>query len=379
MLKTKNNTTTISAKVPRIMSDKDLLKFLKVNMKEWRLLRVEYGKSEGYRKDRQVYWKVINGKVKSGSVKDSGKLLIEPMFSVKVFLESKVHEIDTRNEVELLKKQATSYAPKYKLIKRQKPKGGYMYEIMMPDLHLGRLIDSDETGYDASPDLFISRAEKSIDELLDIPYPIEKILFPIGNDFFNVNHIDNKTVHGTSQPEDPRWRRTYTLGKEMIIHKIETMTTIAPVEVLIVPGNHDETKIWYFGDSLRSWFHNNPNVTVDNRAVGKKVYRYGNVLILFSHYESPVKADTLLQSKAPELWAKTRYHEIHLGDKHHKIDTLVKTHELDNGVMVRVFRSLADPSVWEYDKGFDRSLHAAEGLLWHKDTGLKAQFTSKSN
>ena len=379
MLKRNTNTTTISSKVPRIMSDKDLLKFLKVNTKEWRLLKVEYGKSEGYRKDRQVSWKVVDGKVKHGTVKDSGKLLIEPLFSVKVFLESKINEIKANDEVEMLKKQALTYAPKYKLIKRHKPKGGFMYEIMMPDLHLGRLVDADETGYETSPDLFVAKAEKAIDELLDIPYNIDTILFPIGNDFFNVNHIDNKTVHGTSQPEDPRWRRTYTLGKEMIIRKIETMTKIAPVEVIIVPGNHDETKIWYFGDTLYSWFHKNPNVVIDNRAIGKKVYRYGNVLILFSHYESPVKADTLLQSKAPDLWAKTIYHEIHLGDKHHKIDTLIKAHDMENGVVVRVFRSLADPSVWEYEKGFDRSLHAAEGLLWHNETGLKAQFTAQGN
>lgn len=376
----KKNSAEVSAEIPRIMSDDDLLDFLGVDRSEWRIVKVIYGKSEGYRKDRKVSWHVVDGKVVSGDVEDSGDLLIKPLFSVKVYLERKVEEKKAESEVEFIKRQATTYAPKYRKIKYQKSKDGYMYEIAMPDLQLGRMVQEQEAGAASDPDLYVSIAEKAINKLLSYSelYKINKILFPIGNDFFDSNTADNTTAHGTPQRDDPRWQRTYELGKRVIIQAVEQMSQIAPVDVLIVKGNHDEERIFYFGDTLASWFHRNPDVTVDNRPMGRKYYRYGNVLIGFAHgyYERPVSLDGLMAYEVPDLWAKSKYREWHLGDKHHKKDMLLKTNEHENGVVVRILRSLAPPSVWEYDKAFVGSLKAAEAFLWSASDGLTAQFTA---
>jgi hypothetical protein len=372
-----SNTAEVSVSVPRIMSDKDLLDFLGVDMREWEVVKVVYGKSEGYRKDREVRWEVVDGKVKSGYVNDSGALLIKPLFSVKVWLRKKVEEIAARNEVELLKKEAIAYAPKFKKITYPKLKG-FLYEIAMPDLQLGRLVMAEEAGLASDPDLYVRKAESAINELLAVPYPVERILFPIGNDFFDSNTAENMTAHGTPQRDDVRWQRTYKLAKGMIIRAIESMTQIAPVDVKIIKGNHDEERIFYFGDTLESWFHKNPNVTVDKSPIGRKYYPFGKVLIGLAHgyYEKDVKLDSLMAYEQPKLWAESQFREWHLGDKHHKKDTIIKTDELENGVVVRILRSLAPPSVWEYDKGFVGSLKAAEGFLWHKERGLFAQFTA---
>jgi len=370
-------TSQISARIPRIMSDKDLLKYLKVDTKEWEIEKVIYGKMEGYRKDRQVKWDVVGGKVKSGYVRDTGKLLIEPLFSVKVFLRRKVEVIHAQSEVVYLKKEALTYSPKYKTIK-YKTKKGFLYELAMPDLQLGRLVMAEEAGLDSNPSMYLDRAERAIRELLSMQYPIERILFPIGNDFFNSNTAEMMTAHGTPQQDDVRWQRTYKLAKKTMVELIETMSTIAPVDVLIVKGNHDEERIFYFGDTIESWFHKNPNVMVDNRPIGRKYYSYGKVLLGFAHgyYERENKLDSLMAYEQPKLWAGSQFREWHLGDKHHKKDSVIITDEIENGVIVRILRSLADPSVWEYNKGFVGSLKSAEGFLWNKEKGLFAQFTS---
>ena len=370
--------TEISVKIPRIMSDKDLLKFLKVDIKDWELVKVVYGKSEGYRKDRQVDWEVKGGKVTRGRVKDSGKLLIAPLFSVKVYLRKKVEVIAVRNEVKTLMAEMKQYTPKYTTIKHPK-RPGHLYELAMPDLQLGRLVMAEEAGLDSSPELYLARAEKAMNELLSVNYPIQRIVFPIGNDFFNSNTAENMTAHGTPQRDDVRWQRTYKLAKHSMIRIIETMTQVAPVDVLIVKGNHDEERIFYFGDTIESWFNRNKNVTVDNRPIGRKYYPFGRVLLGYAHgyYDRENKLDSLMAYEQPQLWANSDYREWHLGDKHHKKDTIIKTDEYENGVVVRIFRSLADPSVWEYDKGFVGSLKAVEGLLWNPEQGLFAQFTSK--
>ena len=375
-----SNITIITAKVPRIMSDDDLIKFLKIDAKTWRLEKAIYGKAEGYRKDRQVIWDVRNGKVLYGRVRDSGKLLIAPLFSVKLYLVKKVEEIKARNEMQILRSDMQKYAPKYKVIKYRKT-SGHLYELAMPDLQLGRLVFAEEAGKNSSPELYLSKAEKAMNTLLSVKYPIERIVFPIGNDFFNSNTSENMTVHGTPQRDDVRWQRTYKLAKMSIIRIIETMTQLAPVDILVIKGNHDEERIFYFGDTLDSWFHNNKNVKVDNRPIGRKYYSFGRVLLGYAHgyYDKENKLDSLMAYEQPKLWAKSEYREWHLGDKHHKKDTLITTDEYENGVVVRILRSLADPSVWEYDKGFVGSLKAAEGFLWHKQEGLFAQFTAKGN
>lgn len=370
-------TAEVNAEVPRIMSDKDLLNYLKVDESQWKVVKVIYGKSEGYRRERSVEWDVEGGNVRHGKVRDSGGLLIKPLFSVKIFLEKKINEIAARGEFEVLKTELLKYSPKYKTIKYLKHKDSYLYEIAMPDLHLGRLVDRESTGEDSSPDLSVVRASEAMAELLAIPYKIERFLFPVGNDLFNTNTAENRTAHGTLQPEDPRWQRTYKLAKRLIVQTIETMTTIAPVDVVIIKGNHDEERVFYFGDMLASQFHNNKNVTVDDSQLGRKYYPYGKVLLGLTHgyWDKDVKLDSRMAQERPDLWARSVFREWHLGHFHHKKDTIIKTDELDNAVVVRILRSLASHSEWEYDKGFGAQ-KAAEGFLWHKETGLKAQFTA---
>jgi hypothetical protein len=80
--------------------------------------------------------------------------------------------------------------------------------------------------------------------------------------------------------------------------------------------------------------------------------------------------------EVPQMWASSKNREWHLGDKHHKVDMVMKTEEKENGVVIRILRSLAAPSVWEFDKGFAGSLHAGEAFIWNNDQGVVAQFTA---
>jgi hypothetical protein len=79
----------------------------------------------------------------------------------------------------------------------------------------------------------------------------------------------------------------------------------------------------------------------------------------------------LMPVEVPELWAQSTYREIHCGDKHHKYDAKEQA-----GVVVRILRSLAAADAWTYQRGFVGSMRAAEGFLWDKKLGLKAQFTA---
>ncbi len=374
------NKTVVTSMVPRIMSDNDLLEYLEIDTNIWQLDRAEYGKSEGYRKDRSVEWVVRDGKVIIGDVHDSGKMLIEPLFTVKLFLSRKTAEIVSQNNLDEFIYKAKKFSPVYPKLKYKQNKDGLLFEIAMPDLQLGRVVSKKEAGWETTPEITIKRARNSMDELINYAqlFDIDRILLPVGNDFFDANTAEGMTVHGTPQRDEVRWQKTFQMGFNFMVEVIDKLTALAPVDVFIIPGNHDEERIFYFGEALVAWYHKNPNVRVDNNPMKRAYYEWNKNLIGLTHgyYEKNDKLATLMAFEMPEAWARTLHREWHLGDKHHKVDMIYKTQEMENGVVIRILRSLATPSVWEFDKGFVGTENAAEGFFWHPEKGVIAQFTS---
>lgn len=351
----------------------------KIDETIWNIDRAEFGTSAGYRKDRKVEWEVSGGIVTHGKVEDSGKMLVVPLFTSRVWVSRKTAEIRNRSIVDTFIEEAKKHAPKYPKISYKKNKDGCLLELAMPDMQLGRLVADYETGKELSPKIQTTLAWKVAEKLIANAsiYNIDRILFPIGNDFFNSNNSEMTTAHGTPQTDDARWHLTFKLGSQLIIKIVDVLSKIAPVDLLVIPGNHDEERIWYLGEYLEAWYNKNPNVTIDNRPQKRKYYSFGDVLLGITHgyYEKIQELGSLMAYEVPQLWAKSDYREWHLGDKHHKVDMIIKTKELENGVVVRILRSVALPSVWEYDKGLVGSLKAGELFIWHPKEGLKAQFT----
>lgn len=349
----------------RITTLEQLIRICEIDLENWEIERWVCNK-----------WEV-------GAKNINKEIVIEPLFQVKVWLVRKVVEIEATRRFNSLIESAKTFAPKYPKISYPEIKDGLLFEIGLPDMQLGRMVMGESTGWpeDLTPESMIEKADKIVNTLLShaFQYPISRILFPIGNDFYDVDNLEMTTTHGTVQQDDPRWQRVFRLGQEFTIRTIDKLTPIAPVDVVVVPGNHDETKMFYLGGVLEAWYHNNPDVTVDNSTKLRKYYAFEKNLIGLTHgyHEKYGELPSLMAYEQPQLWANSLNREWHLGDKHHKKDILFKTEELRNGVVVRILRSIASPSVWEDNKGFVGSLKAAEGFLWHPEHGVIAQFTAR--
>ena len=362
----------------RILTQDDIIKQFNVNLDEWEIERYKVKTSEGYRKDRSVIWKVSDGKVLQGDVNDSGKMLVVPLYHIEVRLVKKKKVVDARLAIDALKEDAKKYAPVYKKIAYKDTSHGYLYEIDMQDIHFGRLAWDEETGENYDIKIAKKAIETTLLKLLAMveKQKVSKVLLPIGNDFFNVDNKFNTTTGGTPQTEDTRWQKTFRLGREICTWMIDSCSQIAPVDVLIVPGNHDEQRAFYLGDSLECWYHNNPNVSIDNGAAKRKYYPFGKNLIGFTHgYDEKLeKLPLIMAIDRPDLWANSVYREWHTGDKHNRKDFIPKTDE-GSGIVVRILRSLAAFDAWTFNKGY-KSLRASESFLWHPDNGLVAQYTA---
>lgn len=364
-----------------INSTQKLMEVMKIDDKVWEIYKKQVGKAPAWRKDRIVEWDVEDGQVTHGHVDDTGKIKVIPVYTVKLWLRRKTEEIRANLFLEDFKKTAYQFAPKTVHLKYPKPnKSNLLYEIEMPDIHIGRLTWGEESGLDSDLKSQVEMVRKVATELLAYTekFPIAKILFPIGHDYYNVDNNLNTTTHGTPQQEDTRWRKSFKVGWELAAELTNMFSQVAPVDIWVIGGNHDEQRSFYLGEVLSALYANSKRVTINNSAKLRKYYQWGSCMIGMTHgyHERLKELKDLMSYEEPKMWAETKYREFHTGDKHHKEDYVHKTQETNGGVVIRILRSLSTADAWHYNKGYVGALRASEAFLWDAEMGLKAQFTA---
>lgn len=354
--------TTICSDISnRIVKVEDLLNIHNISLEEWEITN-----------------KVVNSWESSFKDKE-GQLQTVPNYQVKVSLRSKNIQQNLEAIRESFKKDLKELSPSTPAYiydnREQKEK---LLEVNIFDLHLGKVAWMEETGENYNIQIACSRFEQALDFLVEkaSTNKVDKILFPIGNDFFNsdYSHPFSRTTKGTPQEEDTRWQNTFRIGRKLVIKAINKLSLIAPVDVIMIPGNHDYEKNFYLGDSLEGWFHNNDNVSIDNSPSPRKYYRYGKVLIGFTHGSEEKLTDLpgIMAQEVPYLWGATLYREFHLGHLHQrKSRAFLPTTEVQ-GTVVRHMSSLSATDAWHHKKGYIGAVKSAEALIWDKELGLES-------
>lgn len=354
----------------RIQSLQDLVEFFKIDLGLWKIKRWECSSYESHTKLRRY----------DGDQRKNDVHKIVPLYRVWAQLEENRPLILLSDVKATMIEEMKSHSPKYAKIRYAKSDEGHLLEVNLFDLHFGKLVWDQEAGesYDIkiARDIFLS----TVSQILSYTkmFKIDRIVFPVGNDFFNVDTTANTTAAGTPQDEDTRWKKTFKSGRQLVVEAIDRMREIAPVDVPVIPGNHDAERAFYLGDSLECWYHGVQGVTVDNGARVRKYYQYGSSLIGYTHGkdEKPEELPNIMASEVPALWASTRFREWHLGDKHHKRELQWQSTKEYKGVMVRYMRSLTSTDVWHHKKGYVGNLRSGEAFIWHKDRGNIGQFTA---
>lgn len=296
-----------------------------------------------------------------------------PLYQVKAnFIRRKAMEA-VREEIESLKDEVKALVKAPKPVQYGIRDSGNLLELMIPDLHAGKLAWSKETGYqDYDLAISIETYRRAIDSLIEQVkvYRIDKIILGVGNDLLQTDNIQGTTFSGTKVDTDGRYQKVYKTVRKMLCEVIEKLRHIAPVEVKLVPGNHDTLSTFTLGDSLDCKFENYPDVAVDNEPIKHKSIEWGKCFVLLTHGHEGKQSDygMWMASQYPEVFGRTKFREIHVGHKHKSA--------LDEkfGVRVRTLSALCPPDAWHADNNFVGNLRTAEAMVWNKDRGLVATF-----
>lgn len=346
----------------RIQSQEEFVKKYKIDLQEWDVAEFRISYHEVAHSEKAI------GESTNWS-RENGDMDVEVLTHIKAILKPKSDVRTAKREFANLVDNALKYAPKIKAIKYKLPKAGHLLEPCIVDHHFGRESWGEETGYD-DYDLKIANKlfDGAIEDLLvkTSAFQFDKVVFPIGHDLFNSDNREGTTTGGTPQDNDTRYQKVFRVVEEAMFRAVDRLLSVAPVDVVVVPGNHDTLTTWLLGEVLRWKYANHKHVTINNQPIPRKYYEYGQVMLMFLHGDKGKRLEypALMASEMPEMWGRTTFHEIHTGDKHQ-----VRLEE-KYGVRTRILPSLVAPDYWTSNNAFLGSVRSSEAYVWHKEEGM---------
>lgn len=327
-------------------------------------------------------WKIISWQCKKWDlgIKNSVNIIeTKQLYSVSAKLVALNIEEDLKLQKNILLKELFKGSNKqqfdFKYTETEKPN---LLELALFDIHFGKLAHKEESGEDYDLKIACRRYRDAINALLSRVNisSIDRILLPIGNDMLTIDNIASLTTAGTPQDTDSRFYKIVRAVKDLLIETINNLLRIAPVDVIVCVGNHDQQTSFMIGEMLDAYYHNEPLVSIDNLASMRKYYKYGKTSFLFTHGDKEKHANLgmIFAAENPKLWASTTQRYIQIGHFHHnrKINYLL-TEEFQ-GFQIQIMPSLSGSDAWHKAKGF-LSLKQAKAFLYNKVEGLIGEFT----
>ena len=262
-----------------------------------------------------------------------------------------------RNEiVELLE----SYSPKVEADYAQ-VQDAVTYEISLPDIHYGKY-----TGQtlDQAEEEYMNTVKELMNKAKGLN--IERILLPIGNDGMNSEGYSRATTKGTPQQDSAEWQETFVGYCNLMVRAITYLAKSAPVDVVVVQGNHDYERMFYAGEFLRAFFLNDDRVMIDNGYDSRKYYKYGVNLIMFTHgdKEKPAEMPLIMATEQPLLFAQTKFREVHCGHMHKEMVNEYR------GIKVRFIPSICANDAWHKMMGYEAK-RTGQAHIWSKERGYE--------
>lgn len=279
----------------------------------------------------------------------------------------KARDLSQENVKEILEAGFKAFVKSSKLPVIPAPKQvalGTMVEFALPDLHLGKMSWSPETGggnWDTK--IACKVYNEALDDLIARAPAAEEARLIVGNDFYNVDNDQKLTTSGTPQDEDGRWQKTFVLGQELILGAIaKLLKKFKVVRVIVVYGNHDRQRSFYLGESIKGYFHKQSRVLIDNEPSDRKYTQWHDTGIAYVHGDRLKVKDlsNLCQFEAREIWGKTKRFEMHLGHLHQDIVKIL------GGVILRWLPALCPADAWHAKSGYTMAEKAAQALIYDK-------------
>ena len=290
----------------------------------------------------------------------------KPYWQVKVWLQNK-------DEKQLFQENFISFLSTYipaepsfsnQIYNEDNPHGCLI--INKQDAHLNRLdFNNDNSIQDRFGQIF--GAVSTIIYQASSIYNIDKIIYVIGADEFN-SEWTNTTTKGTPQENIGTYHSAF---EDICTHNIHMITLLLSftreVEVIYIPGNHDEYVGWHLVSWLSAYFKKEQRIKFDVSPKYRKYVSYGNSALVFNHGDSikPEKLATIFPVEYKKDWSEHKHFYGFIADKHHEV-----TKDINGITFYQLPAYATSSSRWEDKNGYVGSKAEATGFLIDNKHGI---------
>lgn len=244
--------------------------------------------------------------------------------------------------------------------------------LSLADVHLDKYASALETGSEYGHEQCKSIVRDAVSALLSQigPFNPEIIYLIVGSDYLHFDNSRRTTTRGTPQDSARSMTDMVLDGYQLMIEVIDRIAMVAPCEVILSPGNHDDELGWLLQIAVHAHYRHSDHVCVRLDRRYRQYAEYGNNLIGFTHGDGPKKErlGIIMANEAGEMWSRCRNRMWFVGHLHHD-------HSLDaDGVMVYQCPSISAVDKWHSKMGYTTARRAMAGYLIDKSRGLTVQF-----
>jgi len=251
--------------------------------------------------------------------------------------------------------KAPKSVPKIKLTKAKNP---YALVVCPTDFHWGKYGWADEVGesynFDEARHRLMEKTETLVSRISTKP---EKIYVGAGSDWFHVDNDAGLTTRGTPQDMCATPAEILITGCKLAREHIDLLRQVAPVEIIMMAGNHDRHSSLALMMYLSAAYEGVNDVDIVITPNNRRYIEYGNTLLGFTHGDGlgKVSLGSLMAVEARELWGTNEHKVWFHGHLHHQ-----RMHEKDGCLIIQM------PSLAGHDR-----YHARSGYTTSK-AGLAA-------
>lgn len=232
-------------------------------------------------------------------------------------------EFDWDKVIQWIMDKISLHSINYEKYEYKQIKDGHCLILDLADHHFGKYASPKETNSPYDLNLASFRFKAGVEWVIQKAqgFPIERVIFVIWNDVLHIDTKNRTTTWWTPQDTDWMWYEAFEVALASYIETIEKITTIAPVEVIYNPSNHDFMSGYMLAETLKAWFNANDNITWNIWPKHRKYTKFWTSMLWFNHWDWANDKDmiVIMATEEPLLWSKTKFRYIYQHHIHHRV------------------------------------------------------------
>lgn len=240
------------------------------------------------------------------------------------------------------------------------------------DPHFGLMVWGAEASENWNLKIGVQTIRETFAQVVARTPPTKQAILLVGGDTLHADNNLNRTPQsGHALQVDGRHQKVILTACETIVSNVvNILENHQKLDVVVIPGNHDETSAYPIAMFLAAWFRNEPRVNVDLSPGLFRFYEFGKVMIGTTHGHTVKAKDVpaIMAAREPEMWGRTRHRFIHTFHVHHSSKLLSE----GGGCIAETHQIIAPQDAWHYGAGF-LSGRSMQSICYDRERGEVAR------